>query len=221
MALLIQPKHHSNFRRVLRECFRLRREVFVDLLGWGLPHAKAVAETGLEVDEFDNGAATYLAKLGVAGRVEATARITPSTEPNVSCDVLAPYMGIDMPRGPSIVEMSRMCADPHLSKDERRAAMRDLLLSINALFVRNAWTHGVGVGYDHHIQPFIRGGMKVQILGPPVVFPGDRDLSFAIMASEPYPADTSAQWLEGQPSCIQDPDEDPTLIARYGDRAVA
>lgn len=221
MALLIQPKHHARFRRVLQECFRLRREVFVDRLGWALPNAEAVAETGLEVDEFDNGSATYLAKLGEDGRLEATLRITPSTEPNVSCDVLAKYMGIAMPRGPHIVEMSRMCADPALSKDDRRAVMLDMRICISTLFMRNGWTHGIGVGYDHHIQPFIRGGMKVEILGPPVIFPGDRDPSFAMITSDPDRAARLERLLDGRPNRLQDPSEDFSLIARYGDRAVA
>ena len=221
MALLIQPKHHFRFRRVLQACFRLRHEVFVDRLGWRLPGVQAAAETGLEVDEFDHGTASYLAKLDDDGRVEATLRITPSTEPNVSCDVLAKYMGIEMPRGPHIVEMSRMCADPALSKDERRAVMLDMNISIAALFMKNGWSHGVGVGYDHHIQPFVRNGIKVEILGPPVIFPGDSDPSFAILSSDPDRPARLAQLLGGRPDCLQDPSEDPSLIARYGDRAVA
>ena len=219
MALLIQPKHHSSFNRVLRDCFRLRREVFIERPGWSLPHAKAVAERGLEVDEFDNRAAIYLARLGDDGRLEGTVRFTPSTEPNMSCDVLGPYMGIEMPRGPSIVEISRVCADPSLTKDERRAVMLDMRACVGALFLRYGWTHGIGVGHDHHIQPRIRAGLKVEMLGPPVIFPGDRDPSFAALTSDPEMR--LAAVMAGRPGCLQDPDEDPSLIARYGERAVA
>src|ERR1700761_2926977 len=89
MSLLISPRHHHRFRTVLEDSFRLRREVFVDGLGWSLPHADRTAQTGLEYDDFDGDAASYLVNLNSAGRVMAAVRITPSTEPNVSCDSLA------------------------------------------------------------------------------------------------------------------------------------
>ncbi len=221
MALLIKPRHHAIFRHILQASFRLRREVFVDRLGWSLPEARLAAETGMEIDQFDHGAATYLVKLDPDGRIEATVRITPSLEPNVSCDVLGPAMGIDIPRAPHIVEMSRMCADPELSKEDRRAAMLDMRICISTLCLRNGWSHGVGVGYDHHIQPYVRNGLTIQILGPPVIFPGDREPCFAIMTSDPNRVERMAELLGGRPNCLQDPDEDPSLIARYGQRAVA
>ena len=221
MSLLIKPRHHHRFRGVLEDSFRLRREVFVDALGWSLPDADRIARTGLEWDAFDGNAATYLVNLDAAGRVIAGVRITPSTAPNVTCDSLAQAMGIVMPRGPHIVEMSRMCADPRLSREERRETMMELRACIGLLFLRSGWTHSIGVGYDHHIQPFIRSGMTVEILGPPAIFPGDSELSFAILASDPDRPQRVAEMLAGGPPRLQDPDEDPGLFARYGDRAVA
>ena len=221
MSLLIEPRNHRRFRTVLEQSFRLRREVFVDSLGWSLPHAARTARTGLEHDEFDGNAATYLVSLDGTGRVTATVRLTPSTAPNLTCDSLGPQMGICMPRGPHIVEMSRMCADPRLSRDERRDAMLELRVCAGLLFMRNGWTHSIGVGYDHHIQPFIRSGMTVEILGPPAIFPGDGELSFAIMASDPDRPARVAQMLAGRAPCLEDPDADPTLAARWGERAVA
>jgi N-acyl-L-homoserine lactone synthetase len=217
MALLIRPQHRATFSKLLDDSYRLRHLVFVERMGWHLPKTDNV----LEIDEFDGGAAAYLLKLDKADRVVATLRITPSTEPNVSCNVLAKHMGITMPTGPHIVEMSRMCVDPELSKDERREVMLDMRICISTLFLRNGWTHGIGVGYDHHIQPFIRTGMKVEILGPPAIFPGDRDPSFAIMTSDPDRSARLLALLGGRPNCLQDPDEDDSLIARYGNRAVA
>jgi N-acyl-L-homoserine lactone synthetase len=221
MSLLITPRRHHQFHTVLEDSFRLRREVFVEGLGWSLPNAGRTAQTGLEYDEFDGNAATYLVNLNKAGRVMATVRITPSTAPNVTCDSLAKAMGIVMPRGPHIVEMSRMCADPRLSREERRETMMELRACIGLLFLKEGWTHSIGVGYDHHIQPFIRSGMTVEILGPPVVFPGDSELSFAILASDPDRPQRVAEMLAGGPPRLEDPDQDPSLFARYGDRAVA
>jgi N-acyl-L-homoserine lactone synthetase len=221
MSLLIRPSHRRRFQSVLDDCFRLRREVFVDLLGWALPDAGRVAETGLERDSFDGGEALYLANLNVAGRVIATVRITPSTAPNLTCDSLARQMGIMPPRGPHIVEMSRMCADPRLAREERRQTMLELRACMGVLSLKSGWTHRIGVGYDRHIQPFIRSGMTVQVLGPPMLFPGDGEPSFAILASDPDPPGRVAELLAGRVSGLEDPDEDPSLFTRYGDRAVA
>ena len=221
MSLLIRPRHHHRFRTVLEDSFRLRREVFVDRLGWSLPHAERTAQTGLEYDDFDGNAATYLVNLDSAGRAVATVRMTPSTAANLTCDTLAARMGVVMPRGPHIAEMSRLCADPRLSRDERRETMVELRVCIGLVFLDNGWTHSIGVGCDHHIQPLIRSGMTVEILGSPVLFPGDDELSFAILASDPDRPAKVAQMLAGGPPRLQDPDEDSGLFTLYGDRAVA
>jgi N-acyl-L-homoserine lactone synthetase len=221
MSLLIRPCHRHRFRSVMNDSFRLRREVFVEQLGWSLPDADRTAQTGLEYDVFDGEAAYYLVSLNGAGRAIATVRITPSTSPNLSCDVLAAQMGVVMPRGPHIVEMSRMCADPRLGREERREVMLELRACLGLLFHKQGWTHSVGIGYDHHIQPFIRSGMTVQVLGAPFVFPGDNQLSFAIVATDPDRPQKVAELLAGGPPRLEDPDTDPSLFTRYGDRAVA
>lgn len=221
MSLLIEPERRHRFQGVLRDFYRLRREVFVDRLQWSLPHTAAIAETGLEIDEFDGGEAVYLLNLDHQGRVVAGVRITPSTQPNLTCDSLGPRMGIRMPRGPHIVEMSRMCAEPRLSREDRRETMLELRMCIGLMFLRNGWSHSVGVGYDHHIQPFIRSGMTVQMLGPPTIFPGDTQLSFAIMASDPDRPARLARMMAGRPAGLEDPGEDVSLFIRYGDRDVA
>jgi N-acyl-L-homoserine lactone synthetase len=221
MSLLIRPRHRRRFQGVLNDCFRLRREVFVDNLGWSLPDAERTALTGLERDAFDDGEALYLANLNLAGRVIACVRITPSTAPNLTCDSLAGQMGVAPPRGPHIVEMSRMCADPRLAREERRETMLELRACIGLLSHRSGWTHRIGVGYDRHIQPFIRSGMTVQVLGPPILFPGDGEPSFAILAADPDPPRRVGHLLAGGAACLEDPDADPSLFTRYGDRAVA
>jgi N-acyl-L-homoserine lactone synthetase len=221
MSLLIRPCHRHRFCAVLNDSFRLRREVFVDHLGWCLPDANRTAHTGLEYDAFDGDAAFYLVKLNTAGRAIATVRMTPSTAPNLSCDILGPQMGVVMPRGPQIVEMSRMCADRRLSREERREAMLELRACIGLLFMRQGWTHSLGVGYHHHIEPLVRSGMTVQVLGAPFVFRGDSQLSFAILTTDPERPHRIAELLTGGPPRLDDPAEDPSLFDRHGDRAVA
>ena len=194
--------------------------MFVDRLGWSLPDGARAAGTGLEYDAFDDNAAVYLVNLDAAQRVVATVRLTPSTTPNLSCDVLGPQMGVVMPRGPHIVEMSRLCADPRLSREARRETMLELRACVGLLFLGSGWSHSVGVGYDRHIQPLVQSGMTVEVLGA-MLFPGDSELSFAILATDPDRNQRVAEMLAGRSAGLQDPDEDPSLFTRYGDRAVA
>ena len=63
--------------------------------------------------------------------------------------------------------------------------------------------------------------MTVQMLGAPYIFPGDSQLSFAILATDPDRPQKVAELLAGGPPRLEDPDDDPSLFARYGDRAVA
>src|SRR6185312_8715318 len=115
----------------------------------------------------------------------------------------------------------RMCADPQLSREERREVMLELRACLGLLYLKQGWTHSIGIGYDHLIQPFVRSGMTVQVLGAPFIFPGDDQLSFAIMATDPERPQRVAELLAGGPPRLEDPDEDPSLFDRYGDRAVA
>jgi N-acyl-L-homoserine lactone synthetase len=186
MSLLIRPCHHHRFRAVLNDSFRLRGEVF---------------DSALEDDGFDGNAALYLVNLDPVGQTIATVRISP---------------GAASERGAGAVEMSRLCADPRLSREERRGTLLELRAAMALLFLRRRWALGVVVGHDRHIQTFVRSGMTVRPLGPPVLRPGDSQLSFAVLATDP---DGPALAARGPP--LQDPDEDPSLFTRYGDRAVA
>lgn len=217
MSLLVRPCHHHRFRAVLHDSFRLRREVFS-----GRPDAApSEAGSGLEHDDLDGGAAFYLVNFDAAGRAIATVRIIPGAASAQTCDRLARRMGAPMPRGSQVVELSRLCADPRLARTDRLRTLLELRAGIGLLFLRHGWTHGATVGHDRHIQPLIQSGMTVQVLAPPLLLPGDSELSFAVLATDPDRPWQAAGRPGGWPFRLQDPDEDPALFTRYGDRAVA
>jgi N-acyl-L-homoserine lactone synthetase len=187
MSLLIRPCHRRRFRAVLNDAVRLGREVFGN---------------ARDEDGFDGDAGLYLVNLDAGGRVVATVRIIP---------------GAAAARGPRTVEMSRLCADPRLTPAERLATLVELRAAMALLRGRHGWTRALVVGHDRHIQPFVRSGMTLRAIGPPVLLPGDSQPSFAVLATDPDGPALAA----GAPSTLQDPDADPSLFTRYGDRAVA
>lgn len=212
MSLLVRPCHHHRFRAVLNDSFRLRREAF---------EPGRTADSGLEQDSVDGNAAHYLVRLDSAARAIATARVTPGAAGGLACDRLAAQMSVALPRGPHVVELSRLCVDPRLGREARVQALVELRACIGLLFLRHGWTFGVAVGHDRHIQPFILAGMTVQVLGPPALLPGDSQLSFAVLIADPDRLRPAGGFEVVQPFPLQDPDEDPSLFTRYGDRAVA
>jgi acyl-homoserine lactone synthase len=214
MALVIRPHHRKVFAGLLEQMFRLRHRVFIERLGWKLD-----TDGLLEMDQFDHGGCLHVVALDGEGRVRATSRLTPSLEPNVTCDVLQARMGASFPRGSHIVEVSRHCVDPDLEGQARQDVLSDIRISQAELSRRSGWTHKLGVSSQRHIQPWIRSGLKVEILGAPFVFPGDSEYSFGWMVSRNAEKPNAILDMLGADSGrLQDPDEDPSLIERFGDR---
>ncbi len=214
MALIIRSHHRSAFSSLLDEMYQLRRRVFVERLGWKLD-----TDGIREIDQFDNGGCMHLVAFDPAGRVRATSRYTPSMEPNVTCDVLQDRMKCAFPRGPHIVEVTRHCVDPELDDATRKEVLLDMRVSQLELAHRHGWTHSLGVSYDRHIQPWIRVGMQVEVLGSPFLFPGDKEFSFAWMVSQNAEKPNAIlDFLGADTGRLQDPDENPELLIRLGDR---
>lgn len=218
MALLIRHQHREAFAPLVDQMHRLRRRVFVERLKWALPAGDGVRE----IDQFDTAECLHLVVVDDHGRVRATSRVTPSLSPNVSCDLLAGEMGVAFPRGADIAEVSRLCVDPDLDEEARQAALLDLRISQVELFTHRGWTRSIGVAYERTLQVWIRSGMTVQVLGAPMRFPGDRHLAYACIASEdPNRPDGVLDFLGARTGALEDPDQDPALLARFGQRAIA
>ena len=218
MAILIRHHHREAFSDLVDQLYRLRRRVFVERLKWALPEGDGVRE----IDQFDSADCLHLVVVDDRGRVRATSRVTPSLSPNVTCDLLAAEMGVSFPRGPDIAEVSRLCVDPELDEAGRQAALLDLRISQVELFDRQGWKRTIGVAYDRTLQVWIRSGMTVEILGPPIRFPGDRHLAYPAVASEdPARADGVLAFLGARSGSLEDPAMDPTLLARFARRATA
>ncbi len=212
MALVIAPHHRGQFAVLLDQMHRLRRRVFVDRLGWELE-----AAGGREIDRFDLGECQHLLALDPRGRVLASVRLTPSTEPNVTCDVLQARFGVEAPRRDGLVELSRECVDPDLTPEERGVALADLRASVLELFVREGWNEAVGVVYEPVVQKWIRTGAHVRPLAGPCRWPGDTADAYLIQWTvDTLRSDMPWRKLSGGVPRLQDPTKDPELAIRFG-----
>lgn len=210
--MVIAPHHRGQFAVLLDQMYRLRRRVFVDRLGWELD-----APGGREIDRFDLGECRHLVALDPQGRVLAAVRLTPSTEPNVTCDVLQARFGVTAPRREGLVELSRECVDPDLTDEARGAALSDLRASVFELFEREGWSEAIGVVYEPVVQKWIRSGARVHPLAGPCRWPGDSaDAYLVLWTVDTLRPDMPWRMLSGGAPRLQDPRKDPELAKRFG-----
>lgn len=216
MALVVRPQHREAFAGLLQESFRLRRRILVERLGWSLPGDDGEVET----DAFDHGEACHLISLGPDGRVVGTARLTPTTAPNLTCDVLQAHSPVPFPRAADLVESSRLCVDLEAEAEVRRAARADLYTSHYALCLREGWRRTLGFFYADFLAAFVRAGFAVDHLGPPVRFSDGEPFSFPyVMTTDEEHAACMANWM-GPPRLL-DPETDPGLLLALGEPRAA
>jgi acyl-homoserine lactone synthase len=85
MIYLVDKSNRHNFSTQLKEMHRIRHDIYVGRRGW-----KALErDDGLDIDQFDTEAATYLMGVDSMGRVTAALRLMPTTGPHLLRDVFS------------------------------------------------------------------------------------------------------------------------------------
>lgn len=208
MAILIEPAFRDEAADLLNASYELRSRMLVQRLGWQLPSGQASRET----DIYDGGDTCHLVSRTDDGRVRGTMRLTPSLSPNVTCDVLQSSVPVTIPRAPLIVECSRLCVDQDLPSSERVAARADLFMSQLDTCKRFGWTHTVGVLLQSVLHYFIRAGLAVDLLSPPIRFDDCAEKSVAFILESGDKALATGQKTLRINSSLQDPALDRDLL---------
>jgi N-acyl-L-homoserine lactone synthetase len=212
MAILIEASHREAAADLLNASFELRHKILVQRLGWQLPSGQAARE----VDQYDAGDTCHLVSRTADGRVRGTMRLTPSLAPNVTCDVLQSSVPVPIPRGAHIVECSRLCVDLDMPSAERFAARADLFMSQLEMCERFGWTHTVGVLLQSVLLYFIRAGLAVDMLSPPLKFADSTETSVAFMLESGPEALATARTVLRMQGSLQDPALDAALLNPAG-----
>lgn len=151
---------------MLRAMFAARKRVFVDLLKWDLP----VLADQYELDQFDDPNATYLILTDADGGHLGSARLLDTERPHILDTLFPELCDLNVPRGPTVREITRFCLDPAQSSQERRVT-RDSLVSALADF---ALTAGIdtftGVAEIGWLQQILAFGWDCKPLGLPRQF---------------------------------------------------
>jgi N-acyl-L-homoserine lactone synthetase len=125
--------------------------------------------------------------------------------PNVTCDVLQAHVPVPIPRAKHIVECSRLCVDLDMPSSERFAARADLFLSQLEMCERFGWTHTVGVLLQSVLLYFIRAGLAVDMLSPPLRFADSAETSVAFMLESGPEALATGRTVLRMNGALQDP----------------
>jgi N-acyl-L-homoserine lactone synthetase len=134
-----------------------RAQQFVVRHRWPL-HLDAA---GLEVDEYDDGAATYCV-VAEGGRHLASARLRQAAQ---GCMVERSFPALWQPQLAAEMEITRFCASPSLSPDERLTAVSELLLGLCRHCQREGIQSFFGIVFPAMARALRQAGWPAEILG--------------------------------------------------------
>jgi acyl homoserine lactone synthase len=107
MLYLVPPQLQPEFRAEIDAMHRLRHRVFFERLGWDV-----AVRDGMEFDEYDDMAPTYLLHRAGDGRVDGCVRLLPSLGPNMLRDTFPQLLdGGAAPCDDRVWESSRFALD--------------------------------------------------------------------------------------------------------------
>jgi acyl-homoserine lactone synthase len=124
MVQLVNSRNAPTHGPLLERMFADRKAVFVDMLKWDVPH-----DDHFEADQFDDDYAEYLiVNDRESGEHFASLRLLRTDRPHVLKTYFPELCEREVPTGPDIREISRMCLSPRHRGPDRTAA-RNLLAS--------------------------------------------------------------------------------------------
>lgn len=171
MIFIVNAENRRFLGSDLLQMHRHRKAVFVDGLGWNVPHAG-----GLEMDRYDREDTIYLiARHRGERQIQASARLLPTLGPHLMSDVFPHALHGGVPRGARIWEASRFCPAPGLCGRRIRLA---LLWEIFCGVMETSLLFGVErivfMAGATLLPLALRCGWDAAVLGPTLPYGNDR-----------------------------------------------
>jgi len=120
MVQIIDWHSREHFADAVEQMHRLRKQVFIDFYKWELAH-----RDGLEVDQFDTPEALYLFDRDPkTGAVISSLRLLRTTGLHMMESLFSYLCASEQPRGPHVLEASRLLYNPILQTAGEAAVLR-------------------------------------------------------------------------------------------------
>lgn len=163
MIYCINHKTIHHFGKAFVEQFYLRYDLLVDGQYWDLSRFQ-----GMEYDQYDTPATTYLVHIGKNGQVNGSVRALPTDRPYMIKDIWPEIVQTrPLPQSLSVWEASRFCVSKHLPREERMRIKNELVLAFLEFGLLNDIREMVGIMPPKLWQSvFINAGWDIEFLGP-------------------------------------------------------
>ncbi len=142
--------------------FRDRKQQFVDQLGWDIP----VVAGQYEIDQYDGGDAHYLIAVDADGAHAGSMRLLPTIRPHLLADHFADLCDGDIPRGPHVMEITRLCLPARLGREDRRAVRNRLISAMTDHALHSGVSVLTGVVTAVFRETILAMGWRAAPLGP-------------------------------------------------------
>lgn len=167
MIRLFQGHEAHKFPSITDDMHRLRARIFHDRMQWPVE-----VQDGRERDRFDDLDPLYIVSLGPQGNVRGTARLLPTTGPNMLSDVFPELLGNGVTvRSPTIWESSRFSVDYEKETTRTNQAISETTGEVLSAIVETGIAAGlefIVTVMDVHVERVLRrAGCPCDHIGKP------------------------------------------------------
>lgn len=164
MAVLVSSENRAQYSSLLGEMHHDRKRVFVDKLRWNVP----VTDDLYEIDQFDTDEALYLIAADPhTGKHMASVRLLPTTTPHLMSEVFKSLCDGEVPSGPDVWEMTRLCTAPEVPSAIAPFVRGRLLLTLFELALEQGITRVTAVCHLKFLSTLLSVGWDCEPLGLP------------------------------------------------------
>jgi N-acyl-L-homoserine lactone synthetase len=213
MIYCINYKTWHCFGGALLSQFQLRYRLLVDAQYWEVPRFQ-----GMEYDQYDTPAATYLVWQDEEGVVRGSVRTVPTDRPYMLKDLWPDMVQkCPLPHSLSVWEATRFCIDPILSKDLRQRVKHELVLAFLEFGLKNDVQQMIGVMPPKLWQScFVSSGWDIEFIGDEKNVGSDTIIAGIMPISLPTLQKVRQTTGIKQPVLTTEPASEPNIIRYAG-----
>lgn len=171
--------------------FADRKQQFVDQLGWDI----RVVAGQYEIDQYDDDDSHYLIATDADGRHAGSMRLLPTTRGHLLADHFADLCEGQIPRGPHVMEITRLCLPGRLGREGRRAVRNRLISAMTDHTLRCGVSVLTGVVTAVFRETILAMGWRAAPLGPARNHQGSSIGAFRIDLASETPAMLAANGI--------------------------
>lgn len=196
MATVITSSNRHNHRASLAAMHADRKRVFVDTLKWDLP----VIDGQFEMDEYDTEEAIYLfVQDPLSGAHLGSVRIVPTCGAHLLGDKFAFLCADEVPRGPDIWEITRMCTAPGIDRMTATRVREQLAVALVEFALIGGITRYTMMTHMAFLSAVLATGWDCEPLGLPANVGGDMVGALLVTITPATLSKLRDQWSFRQP----------------------